>query len=249
MNPHHHPKNAETKWLLSLAREQRHLWKRQRSLPLVELVEPFQSGWTRFFVLSQRSQQRRDARALETILGEINSEQHCWRLSFQFVRKHRFKKLSPRFENQRLRRIRVWRWKQLRWPDEWLRYFRRTFHPLPWNCRLEFERPELFEFKIVPRWITHVQQVDPAIEQRLDEIEKQLRPHGGWDRISYLKGGRGRRCWLPPKGVQELRSDSSYRQQICELRDDGVIAKALYLLGFKALAIASQPLCGPQALK
>lgn len=226
MNLHHNPKEQLIKHLLQLAKEQSRLWRERQNLPLVKLAEPYQSGGVRYFVLTERATQRRDADILETILRAISVKQWCWRPDFRYRRCRRSKRVATTTQEQNVQRIRLCQWHRLRWPDAWFHYFKRIPHPLPSLARLEFLRPELFELKHEPHYVTHVKDVSPAIERRLYEIERELRPHGGSDKIHHLKGGRSYRRWLPRKSPEKRRADESFQFQLRELRSEGVIIAA-----------------------
>lgn len=246
MNKHLQPKAVEIRQLLALDRERSRIWRAMRDLPLVELAEPHVRGWERTFVLSERSKRRSDAEILATILTEINTIVRCWNRAF---RPRRGRRRILHFENQGLSRIRAWRWQKLRWPEGWKkRYFNHIPHPILRMSRFEFARPDVFEFRIKPNLVTHVQAICPEMRQRVAEIEAYLEPRGGWRRIGYLKG-ESMREWLDPKSAQTLRADESYDQQLADLRSEGVIAKTPCPCGFGASAITFPISFGPQALK
>ncbi len=240
MNLYNNKKAVLRKRLLALAHEESRLWRAMRHLPPVPLRVPFRSGWIRFFQLAERCKRRRDHEILETILAEINTSEHC---RSRQVSTHLRKKGKRRMlfaELQTLKRVREWRWNQLRWPEDWKkRYFNRLPHPLERMRRYEFAKPEVFDVCVKPHLVTHVQGHCPEWEARLHEIQSTLRPLGGWKRIAHLKG-QSTRQWDISKPLQLLRFRQECKEQMRQLRDDGVISQALCLKDFRALEITSE---------
>lgn len=223
MNKHLHPKNIEVRQFRAVCREQSALWREQHALPPVPLAEPYQGGWERSFALTERSRQRRDSDILATILPEINTVQRCWNKNFTVNRRKRGKRRTLVFDQQGLRRIRAHRWCELRWPEEWKkRYFNLLPQPIAWLSRYEFAKPDVFELHLAPYWITETTARCPVIEQRLAQIDAWLQCRGGYRRAQYLNGTTMRK-WLPPKSRQTLCADQSFKQQIADLRREGVI--------------------------
>lgn len=227
MNIHHNPKTKMTKHLLMLARHADELSRERNQLPPVPLAEPYQSGWLRSYRLTERAAKRRDAQVLQTILDEIKTTVHCRSKDFA-LKQRNFRHYSQAVQplSQGLSRIRHWRWVQLRWPDSWHSYFTRHWHPQPWNARLEFDRPELFEFEITPHMVTHVRQINPELESRIAEIEAEISALGGWRKISRLHGisCRWHCSW---SGRLDLkRAKASFAEQMNELLENRAITES-----------------------
>lgn len=249
MNSCNNKKAVLRKRLLALASEQSRLQRALRRLPPVPLRVPFRSGWIHFFQLAERSKRRRDRETLETILAEINTGGF---FRGREVAAHLRKKGKRRMlfaGRQTLKRVREWRWGQLRWPEDWKkRYFNRLQHPLERMRQYEFAKPDVFEVGAKPHLVTHVQGHCPEWEAWLHEIDSILRPLGGWRRIAHATG-HSTRQWNTSKPLQLLRFKHECREQMRQLRDDGVISQALCLLGFKASEITSEPLFRTSSIK
>ena len=165
---------------------------RQRWEPeLHPLAEPYQKGWKRFYVLSERARKRPDREALASILPYLNSVKHHNRPDFK--RRTRGRKRLVDIE-QPLRRIALVHWYRQRFPGSWLKYFRlvRT-RPECGPDSLEFAFPTLYELRIEERWITHVKVVDPLVVSQSMKLEQYAMQHHIWERYARLKGRSWRR--------------------------------------------------------
>lgn len=212
-------KERADKALLRIMKERSRLLRAKWNAPLVELEEPFQRGWVRFFVLSTRAKHRRDSKKLETLLKFLNYKQFSRRLDF-CVRQGKSKKWIPM--RQSLPRFHVHEILRRGIPDDLLRYLtnfryeslgdRKNAEKLrrlgyPWKFGVGDST--LFELVIEPHWITHQRVVMPEVETRLSEIEAHLYATCGWERYRRLKGHRNWRYY-----DYGLRLDEKRMQQI-----------------------------------
>ena len=160
----------------------------------IDLDEPIQRGWRRFFVLSDHAARRRDAETLRAILAIIGTERISRRLDFK-TRQCGTKRMIE--IEQSVRRIRDREWTARGLSGDWFRYFHIQRYS-QWGrpaFRAEFSYPSLFELRTEPRWILQVQGVDPEIESRLSELENWLKHCEGWERWGWLKGRRQQWRW------------------------------------------------------
>jgi hypothetical protein len=161
------------KHLLRLARELDELWRRRWIR--VTLDEPIQRGWRRFFVLTAKAERRPDKDVLLALLKHIGTERI--RNSPDF-RKKRGRGRRRRYVeiDQPLRDLTVGEWNARRIPEEWKRYFHqvRRCHYRVWHDVLIFASPHVFELRIEPHWVTELTVSDPAVDQRIDEINAWL---------------------------------------------------------------------------
>ena len=192
---------ALRKTILEDRRLSRALW----NAPAVPLEQPYQRGWYRFLVLSERAGRRPDFEQLEELLEFVNHKQYC--------RKKKFLQYCPRRkreveENHRPRRFEFWELLRLKLPDHLFKYFRQSnsfrainremLRELPmrgWLGKFEVNCEHLFESVVAPYIVTH-QKVDiPEVRSRLDEIEAYLEQTQGWARYHNLTGIRGWRYY------------------------------------------------------
>ena len=193
-------KEKSDKALILLMEERGRLLRAKWNAPYVELEEPFQRGWVRFFVLNAKAKHKKDAKSLEELLGYFNSKQHSRRRDFR-VRQGRSKKWIPM--EQKLPRLHVHEILRRNIPERLFRYLLNfKFEPLrdrnnaeklrragyPWKFGIY--DPSLFELVIEPYLVTHQKIVMPEVESRLSEIERTLDRSAGWQRYARLKGHR-----------------------------------------------------------
>ncbi len=202
-------KEKKEKALRALYRERESLEKTNRELGLMKLDEPYQRGWMRFYVLTERSRQRLDCSTLEQILPYLNSTVICKRSDFT----HRRGKSKKMVEiMQPLRSICRWRWAQEKLPLEWLRYFR--WERNGWQRAFEFVfvHPWYYELTVVPNWITHTKMIDPEIESRLGEIENRFTNYQLWPRYRRLKGKSANWWWYCDTRKQKTLSREAAKE-------------------------------------
>ncbi len=247
MNSYRDLRCLEDKRLRALERERNRLWDEEHAMEPVPLAVPYQSGWLRYFVLTDRARKRPDAAALEAILRQINVVVHFRRHPDTIrLRRRRGLDLKWRAEQQTLRWLDLWQLDRLRWSQEWLGYFEQLPRYLNLSSKWRFAKPDLYCFEVVPRIITHVRQISPGIRSRLAEIEHELTP-ARWGRLSNLHGCRVQ--WRErARPFDRRRADENYRLQMAELRSEGVIPQAVRPAGLHGLRDHVSHL-GPQALK
>ncbi|MEC5126483.1 hypothetical protein VSU19_06975 [Verrucomicrobiales bacterium BCK34] len=194
-------RKAGDRKLRDLILEQRRLSRAMWNAPVVPLKEPYQRGWYRYLVLSERASRRPDFEQLEELLEFVNHKQYC--------RKKKFLQYCPRRkreveENHRPRRFELWELLRMKMPDHLFRYFRQTggsrvvnreiLRELPmrgWSGKFEVNCEHLFESVVAPYIVTH-QKVDmPEVRSRLDEIDEILEQSNGWGRYQNMTGVKG----------------------------------------------------------
>ncbi len=76
-------KIAQEKNLLTLHKERKQIWQRQRNLGYVDVHPPIVKGWKRFFVLRDDVARCKDALFYQNILDKINKTEYCNRKDFK----------------------------------------------------------------------------------------------------------------------------------------------------------------------
>ncbi len=220
-------KEKEDKALLQVMNERHRLIRAQWDAPYVELEDPFQRGWVRFYVLSSVAKHRKDVRMLEELLGYLNSKQYSRRFDF-CVRHGKSKKWIP--QGQKLLRLHVHEILRRKIPDKLFRYlFNFRFESLLDRVNAEQLRRQgypwkfgvidysLYELVIEPHWITHQRVVMPEVEARLCEIEAYLDRCGGWYRYGNIMGQKSWRHFDFEPRLDELRMrqvDKEWREYL-----------------------------------
>ena len=201
------------KHLLSLARELDAL--RRRRWIRVALEEPIQRGWRRFYVLTAKAERRADKDVLLSLLTHVGTERIRSTPDF---RKKRGRGRRRRYVDieQPLRELTVGEWNRRRIPEEWKRYFHQVqrCHYRVWHDVLIFANPHVFKLKIEPHWVTELTVCDPAVEQRIAEIDAWLWHRDAKFRLDRLCGYSRRRWRGGPSRDDVL--DKIARRELCE---------------------------------
>ena len=193
-------RSAGDKKLREMILEQRRLNKAMWNAPVVPLREPYQRGWYRYLVLSERASRRPDFEQLKELLSFVNHKQYCRKKKFLQYSHKRKREVEM---THRPRRFRLYEMLRLKMPDYLFRYFRQSngfqvinsemLRELPmrgWSGKFEVNCEPLFESVVAPYIVTH-QKVDmPKVRSRLDEIDEILEQSNGWGRYLNLTGSR-----------------------------------------------------------
>ena len=186
------------KQLLRLDRELGELCRRRHTR--FPLAEPIQRGWRRRHVLSPNGERRDDRDVLLALLEIIGTVRISRTPEFR-QRRGRGKRRRYIEIEQPLREVTVGEWRKRKLPEEWTPYFRREkrCHFRVWHDALVFADASAFELKVEPNWITHVTILDPAVEQRIAEIDAWLRRHDALPRLDWLHGHSRSRWRCDPR--------------------------------------------------
>jgi len=204
------PQDFADRQIRAVIREYRELSRRRYTV--VKLDKPIQRGWRRFYVIAEHATSRRDCPVLKAILRVIGSVVICKNPDFR-QRRERRKKLVE--IQQPLRPIFGHIWDRRILPDELLSYFRRELR-LEWNGHWQpywvFRQPSLFELRIERNWLRYFDEVDPAIETRLSELERWLTARCGRQRYDWLKGRS--RHWIVEETTKQRGLKRLHDQEI-----------------------------------
>lgn len=194
-------RSAVDKELREIIEEQRRLSKVIWNGPVVPLKEPYQRGWYRYLVLSERASRRPDFEQLKELLVFVDHKQYCRKKKFLQYSHKRKREVEM---THRPRRFRSYEMLRIKMPDHLFRYFRQPngfrvinserLRELPmrgWSGKFEVNCEHLFESVVAPpHTVTH-QTVDmPKVRSRLDEIDETLEQSNGWACYLNLTGAR-----------------------------------------------------------
>jgi hypothetical protein len=180
------PKKAAEKALRQLFLEWRRHWQhRHDSGQFVELDEPYQRGWDRYYVLRSDVKARRDAHVISRMLDLANSKIHCRRKDFTWKGRKNVRVPIP----QPINRISVKVFDTLSMKEQsfWEKFSYYQNKNL-WVDAYRFKFPWMFEFKIVPHMITERWVPDEAWETRRKELSAQIEANGYWPKIGAVMG-------------------------------------------------------------
>lgn len=117
---------------------------------------------------------------LHEILKEIGSVRWHWRANFKRGRRSGKKLIDIR---QPLNRVLIDTWIQnpAKYPHTWRRFFKLEFHPdskargqMFFHQYYVFKNPHIFELKVEPHWITHVEVINPTVMARSQTVQRWL---------------------------------------------------------------------------
>lgn len=184
-------KTDRDKQLIRLDKRHTQLWDQRNKLPLIELEQPYQRGWKRFFVLRDDIERGPKAGFYEDLLKKINTLEYCNDRSFKRRkrRKHRYVYVQ---KAQALREFyqRDWDSGKLKLTDDERACFTRTevydVKHRTSSVKYVFTEPWRYVLKIEPYIVTHRKQVDCEIETELAWIDNHIDNHHLWARINRL---------------------------------------------------------------
>lgn len=192
------PQAIRDKKLLSIHREIAEL--RQRYWLTVQLTEPIQRGWVRFYSVAEKIGNHRDREMLTEILKVIGTERWSKTPDFRRWKRRRKRKQFVDVE-QPLAVISASRWERRQFPECWKAYFRIELvrHKTSWHPTYVFAHRGLFELTVKPLLVTELQVPDPEVQTRMAELEKYLTQKNLRPRLDWLLGNSPRRWSDDPR--------------------------------------------------
>ncbi|MGJ8675899.1 MAG: hypothetical protein ACSHX0_00085 [Akkermansiaceae bacterium] len=187
--------------LINLSKERYRLDKMIREAPLVELEEPYQRGWIRYFILTDEALRRKDAERFQALLEYLQNIQHAKHRHFMIQNHQKSRRLRP--IKHRLGFLSVSMTIRLKIPDELLSYLvthkRRPIYTRArlnelmlsrYSGQIKVRHPHYFEPKVEPYMITHSRVALPEVESRLAEVEAILYQPQNSGRLTNLQCSR-----------------------------------------------------------
>jgi hypothetical protein len=179
------------KKLSQLGKEERRLFRQNRTLGWEPLTPPVQKGWKRFFVLREDVARSKHAEFFENILTKINTWDWSYRKDFM-VRKGRYGKNKFGVKPQSLYRPYEYQFLQLGFSDDEKQFFYEDLFHYGKNQigkRYIFSEPWRFVLRVRPNIIDKVKKRDVEIERRLKEIYNYLDGNHYRGRVNKLLHG------------------------------------------------------------
>ncbi|MDX6191144.1 hypothetical protein SGQ83_17445 [Flavobacterium sp. Fl-318] len=174
------------KQLVQLSKRKSALYLAIRNLPLIELKEPYQKGWVRFFAVRVDVLRSAEGVFYEKILAKINTFQFSSQKEFT-TRKKRFGKKAVYPREQFVANISISDWNTNKFEltdkekscftliEKWSELYNRFVR------YYKFNEPWRFVFKIEVNIITHKKAVDAGLESELKLIENYIQNRNlGW---------------------------------------------------------------------
>ncbi len=166
-------KKGIEKKLLQLDKERKNLRKAKDELPYIELQEPYQKGWERFFVLRDDVARSNTANFYTNILQKINTVKYCTRKDFKKRKRVKGKKIdvlkiqyTKAFDQSEFDKLNFTEKEAALFSWELIKQWNNKYVKM-----LVFNEPWRFVLKIAPHIITHAKMVDVKLESEIKEIE------------------------------------------------------------------------------
>lgn len=203
--------------ILAAARELRSL--NERRFTIQQLQAPFQRGWRRDYILSDRALNREDRPVLEAILKVIGSTVIHHTRNFQ-RRRGRSRKLCE--IEQPLHPIPLHEWERKIYPRSWHRYFQYQL-VLTWGNHWQphwvFIQPSFYRLKTSRNMIHEIRVINPDVERRISELERWLEINQAWARYGWLKGRRQSYRWCDGESTRQKIINKRQRQEIARAHE------------------------------
>jgi hypothetical protein len=212
-----HTIETRDKTAIRLQKEYSVLIQKKYRLPKIELEKPIRSGFKKFYVLRDDIANRQDAGVFKSILKVINDTIYCKNEEFKAKKYY-----SKQLENlpHDLKFIGVKEWIDKKYPESWKKYFDlktkvvRSRHGQYSFTGYFFRYEWYFVPKIEPHFITHLPQLDPELEAKLEEIRNTMDQKGYWRRLDHLRGSNKWKQYRDGHTPQELTAQAMLEAQL-----------------------------------
>lgn len=192
-----HTKTVREKELRRLYREYRETWDRTKNPgQWVDVKEPYQKGWYRYFVVRDDVNRRRDAADYRRVLDKVNTVDTSDRQDF-----HAWNYKRRRYEPtiQSLRTLNPKQYEELNEKEKSFFVLRYKFHDYRGNLLqtpikyYTIDCPQYFVYHIEPRMIIRHWLPDEAWETHCAEVRNKIHTNHLWPKIDRMLGNsRGR---------------------------------------------------------
>jgi hypothetical protein len=167
--------NQKKKSLLVIDRNELALSKTIRNLEPIPLKQPYQKGFMRTFILSERAAMSKNKEQFKEILNVINSKQYSLRKDFK-VKKRKNRKKVWNEKVHLLNAIAPQCYFKLE--KEYQKYFlkieKHNSQKNTTEIKYVFAHPTYFKLNITPNIITHQRQVNATLETALKFITNKI---------------------------------------------------------------------------
>jgi hypothetical protein len=176
-------KDSFEKKLIKLSRRRNELWDEILNLPLIELEQPYQRGYKRYFVLKNDIAHGDKEHFYQNILDKINTIQYHSDEKFQTKKRRKRKRVyvdKPQF----LKNLTEYEWSKnpkmiltdqeracFELKDVYYHQFKRI------QKEYVFSQPWRFRLTVEPNMITHIRQIDNELEKELKYINNYMDAH------------------------------------------------------------------------
>ncbi len=171
-------KTDRDKQLIQLGNRRDELWEQKRLLPMVPLLQPYQRGWKRFFVLRDDIRRGPQSKFYETLLTKVNTVDYHHDRSFKRKKRRKGRNVYL-VKQQLLREFHEYSWEanRMKLTDEEKTCFTRV-EVVTKKQNIDFKyvitEPWRYVLKTAPHMVTHVKLMDMEIEKELSYIDDHI---------------------------------------------------------------------------
>lgn len=200
------------KKLFKLDKERDKHWDQKIHIPWIDLDEPYQKGYERFFILREDVDRSNLADFFEGLLKKINTTQYSDNRKF-LKRKRKDRKKIWVEEKQSLKEICMCDWvsNKLKLTEQEKRYFIRVEkYSAAYKCKVVryiFIEPWRYVLKTIPHIITHYKPIDTELESKIKQIDNYFDRNFLNNKLYKMKAGNLNKCdWvdLDKEGKKEF---------------------------------------------
>ena len=158
------------------------LWDLRCNIPLVQLKNPYQKGFVRFFKVRDDVKRSKDGNFFEGILNKINTKMYSENRKF-LKKKRKFGRRIYVNREQKLIQLSTFQWNhpKLGLSIREKQYFlkREEYNPFRkcYSVYYEFIEPWRFILSVKPNIITHYKPLNSDLEKEIDRLDSFLNQH------------------------------------------------------------------------
>lgn len=186
------------KQLLKTYQEQQFIYKAMRNMEYIELSPPIKRGFKRYFIVRHDVAIGKDGAFFETLLTKINTVQFSHRRDFKRKKRRKGKKILVE-RPQAVKELRPYELKKLGITEKEMHFFKEIQERVD-NItykKFVFTEPWRYLLKVSPNFITHLQRINPILEQQAADINNYLTSRHLTHKLFKFKNGscKNRRFW------------------------------------------------------
>ncbi len=191
-------KKGIEKEFIQLDKKRRSLRKIKNDLPFIDLEEPYQKGWKRFFILRDDVARSNAADFFNNILHKINTVKYSYRKDFKKRKRVKGKKADV-LREQFTKALDQNEFGKLNFIEKEAAYF--SWQLVKVRCSdkyvkmLVFNEPWRFTLKIIPNIITQVKMIDVQLESQIRELDNYMESNNLEPKINKAKSRHTKHKW------------------------------------------------------
>ncbi len=191
-------KKDKEKRLIQLEEKSVFLWRAKQNLPFVNLEEPYQKGWKRFFILREDVARSNVANFFENILQKINTVKYSARKDFKKRKRVKGKKADV-LREQFTKPLTQTEFDKLCFTDKETAYFSWELIKQNYSNKyvkmLVFNEAWRFTLRIEPNIITQEKLIDVQLESEIKELANYIESNNLEPKINKAKSRHTKYKW------------------------------------------------------